>query len=308
MNSDADLSSLLIDALAETEARPAPADLRSRTVDAALAAREWGRPPAFRPIDPVHGFRLMVDEFDALVASLEPHEWQAIVDAYGWSIQGLVGHLVAVDRYLRSVVTGDPHDFDPAVEHDHVEMTRPTVAAQAGRPPRDTLADWRSALAAGLDALERLGPEDLDRRVSFHGIDLRIRSLLALRIFELWTHADDVRRATGRPLVAPDEGRLGLMTDLAVRVLPLGMLARGEAPGAGRTVRLVLTGAGGGTWVQPLGLGEPAGDPDVRIVADAVEFCRVAAQRLDPAALAATITGDEELGRAVLRASAALAA
>jgi hypothetical protein len=46
----------------------------------------------------------------------------------------------------------------------------------------------------------------------------------------------------------------------------------------------------------------------VRIVADAVEFCRVAAQRLDPAALAATITGDEELGRAVLRASAALAA
>jgi hypothetical protein len=123
-------------------------------------------------------------------------------------------------------------------------------------------------------------------------------------VFELWTHADDIRGATGRPLRAPDPHRLALMTALAVRSLPLGLLIAGYDR-AGRTARVVLTGEGGGTWVQPLGLGEDVSDEvavatDVVLVTDAVEFCRLFSQRRVPEELDVDITGDEALAADIL--------
>ena len=68
-----------------------------------------------------------------------------------------------------------------------------------------------------------------------------------------------------------------------------------------RTARLVLTGAGGGTFDIPMALDSPVGPPDVLIVADVVDFCRLAARRVRPAALSATIEGDgEQLAELVL--------
>jgi hypothetical protein len=47
---------------------------------------------------------------------------------------------------------------------------------------------------------------------------------------------------------------------------------------------------------------------DVVVVADAVEFCRLAANRCTPAALDAYVEGDEALASDILRGMAALAA
>ena len=70
------------------------------------------------------------------------------------------------------------------------------------------------------------------------------------------------------------------MTDLAVRLLPHGVArVAGEVPPV--DVHLVLTGAGGGTW--DVALGErvaAAAVPEVAIVADAVGFCRLVADRI----------------------------
>ncbi len=77
----------------------------------------------------------------------------------------------------------------------------------------------------------------------------------------------------------------------------------------GRTARIVLTGPGGGAWTQQL---DPAmalpGAVDVSIVADAVDFCRLAAQRLDPAELAVVIEGDAALADDLLVGAAVFAA
>jgi hypothetical protein len=75
-------------------------------------------------------------------------------------------------------------------------------------------------------------------------------------------------------------------------------MALAGRPAEGRTARIVLTGPGGGTWVQPLGLGEEAaagGEVDVVVEADAVEFCRLAAKRLDPDDLPHRASGDGDL-------------
>jgi hypothetical protein len=68
----------------------------------------------------------------------------------------------------------------------------------------------------------------------------------------------------------------------------------------------VLTGQGGGTW--DLVLGDEADEPPrLSIVADAVGFCRLAADRIRPADLGAHITGSQELAAGVLTATTALA-
>jgi hypothetical protein len=71
-------------------------------------------------------------------------------------------------------------------------------------------------------------------------------------------------------------------------------------------VRLVLTGPGGGTWDVTVG-GSPPATASVAIVTDAVGFCRLAANRIAPADLDVSVTGDPGRAAAVLAAAATLA-
>ena len=74
-------------------------------------------------------------------------------------------------------------------------------------------------------------------------------------------------------------------------------------------MRLVLTGPGGGTWVQPLGLAAPTAGAaaDVTIVADGARFCRMAGNLLAPGALDADVEGDATLVADVLTGARAFA-
>jgi hypothetical protein len=123
----------------------------------------------------------------------------------------------------------------------------------------------------------------------------------------VWTHENDIRRVAALPSRVPDVATLRLMTDLSVRMLPVGV-ARvvDDVPPA--HVHLVLTGAGGGTWDLDLG-GRTAATaaPDVAIVADAVRFCRLVAARIGPDDLDASVTGATALASTVLSGAAALA-
>jgi uncharacterized protein (TIGR03083 family) len=306
-----DLTRLVTEALASSEAEEAPPPLRARVIAAARGERPPGRPAGVAVPSPVEAYRRTVAELDEVLASCEPAGWVAIVEPYGWTVQGLVGHLLTVERLLGDRLGVDRLDVTPEVEADHIGMTQEAVAAQAGRDPAETLADWRAAAGRVLDAL---GDDALsDQRVTVHGFTFRWHDLLVVRSLEVWTHTDDVRRAVGRPLVAPDQGRMALMTDFAVRTLPgrlaaIGRPATADAgPDLDGVVRIVLTGDGGGVWVQAFGSGDAAGRPDVRIVADAVDFCRLSAGRLTSDQIEVAIDGDLQLGTGILTASAAFA-
>jgi uncharacterized protein (TIGR03083 family) len=187
-------------------------------------------------------------------------------------------------------------------------MTRPTIEAYRDRPPADVLAEWRVLADETLQRLGSIDEDGLRERRSVHGLDVSTRSVLIMRVFELWTHADDIRRALGHELVAPTPDRLALMADTALRALPLGLaMTGGAAPG--RTAKVVLTGPGGGTWLQPMAFGEvPGEEPDVLVVADVVDYCRLAAQRLSPVELERYVEGDDILADAVLVGAAVFAA
>jgi hypothetical protein len=129
---------------------------------------------------------------------------------------------------------------------------------------------------------------------------------LVLRTFEVWTHHEDVCRATGRPGPLLDGSRLRLMSSDLMDVLPAALAVTGSAR-PGRTTRIVLTGLGGGTFVRPMAMDGAVGTPDVVITADVVDFCRLAARRIAPDDLDATIEGDPMLAQLVLQAAGAFA-
>jgi uncharacterized protein (TIGR03083 family) len=292
-------------ALAEAEASPPPPDLRAEVLTGAELKRPWRRPLDEPPvITPLEGYRRTVESLDAILAGLSENEWRRPV-LRDLSAQELVGHLIGVERVYQALLGLGSSATGGSDRCDHVPATQPDAETQRGRAPGETRLDWRRRCALTFDHLASLDPRAMDEDITLYGVTLSISSTLIFRLFEMWIHEEDIRRATGRPLLAPDPSRLALMTKLAVRALPKGLELAGR-PRPGRMARIVLTGSGGGTWQAALGR-EAASTPDVRIVADATSFCRLVANRLNPTELGAMITGDETLGADVLAGAMALA-
>jgi len=295
-------------ALAEGDAIRPPRALVQTVLDAALATRAAGRPVHEPPpISEIEAFRRAVESLDRLLESLDAEQWRlpALRDL---DVQGLVGHLTGVERdFLTSL--HQPDGVQAAA--DHVASTDAVAVGQAGRSPTETLRQWQVAAAETLGALSEADTSsDLDETVALHGLRLPLGPMLVVRTFELWTHEEDIRRATARPLQAPDAASLRLMTELAVAMLPSGM-RRADRDAGGRWARIVLTGPGGGTWQRNLGStpddSRSRGPADVRIVLDAVDFCRLVANRVDPATLATVVTGDHALAQDLFVGAASLA-
>lgn len=289
-------------ALAEADADQPPTALRSRVLEAAASARAAGLAVGTGPaISSVEAYRRTMVSFNSVLAALTDAEWHRHV-LRDLDIQGLVGHLIGVERQLHAAL-----GISPAVEtsSDHVASTQGEAEAQIGRLPSDTHAEWLDLVTVTVNHTAALDRDGLERPVTLHTFTIPVERMLVVRSFETWTHEEDIRRATGRPLAAPDSSRLRLMTDLAVSALPVG-LARIDRPQPGRTARIVLTGPGGGTWQASLDRGV-AGPADVRIIADATSFCRLVANRMPPVDVAAVVSGDEALGELLLAGAQALA-
>jgi uncharacterized protein (TIGR03083 family) len=275
-----------------------PAGLRERVLEASRQARPAGRPtPEAAEISAVEAFSRAADAFYGLLCTLGDEDWRMPVLRY-LDVQGLVGHLTGVEYDVQRCLAGDQE----VAEANHVESTQPAAARQAGRPPAQTRIEWRGAVERTLELVQASG--DLDAGVAVHCMRLPLGALLVVRAFELWTHDNDIRRAAGLPASVPDASTLTLMTRLAARLLPHSAACEGLREPV--SLRLVLTGPGGGTW--DIAIGEDPPDPArVRIVTDAAGFCRLAANRVTPADLDLHVTGDAGRATEVLAAAAALA-
>jgi len=279
--------------------RPAlPDGLRGRVLAASLRARAAGRPePAAPQITPEEAFSRAADAFYGMLGVLQQEQWGRTA-LRGLDVQELVGHLTGVEEDVHRCLAADPQ----VARASHVESTQAAADRQAGRPPAETMAEWRRASGRTLDLVCAAG--DPGAEVAVHGMRLPLGLLLVVRAFELWIHDNDIRQAVGLPPSVPDPSTLSLMTQAAARLLPNAAAERGLREPT--RVHLVLTGPGGGTWDIPIGDGPPAAAP-VRIVTDAVGFCRLVANRTTPDGLDLHVTGDADLAAMVLAAASTLA-
>lgn len=275
--------------------------LAEQVLAACRVAREAGEPvPAAPSISPQQALRNAADAFGSMLHSLDDGAWQTIA-LRDLDVQGLVGHLIGVEFDVHSCLDGH---VDVAAA-DHVASTQRTALAQAGRPPAETYRDWRDAVAR---TLALTADRDLTAPAALYGITLTLGQLLVARAFELWGHENDIRRAVGLPPSKPDWSTLTLMTRLAADMLPHAWAARSGPATSPASVHLVLTGPGGGTWDIDLAQSGAIGPAVTSLITvDALEFCRLAANRLAPAEVDVYIDGDRQLAEHVLATTATIA-
>ena len=280
-------------ALGDAVAESPPPDTRASILRAAAARSR----DALDPTPALLLFERQVASMTELLVDLEETEWQHPVAPYRWSVHGLIAHLLVVERYMANLVGLDVPAVGGAVD-DHLEMGASLIAAELDGSFRRTFAAWKEQATDTIAAL-RTRPEALADQVVFHGWPVTVETLLVARAFEVWTHADDVRRATMRPLQTPLPRDLRAMSMFSLSTLPLlvqGDLMKGPA-------RIVLTGSGGGTF----DLDGPGEQRAVTLVADVVDYCRTAARRIAIDELPAVIEGDREQAHALLTAARVLA-
>ncbi|MEU6793157.1 maleylpyruvate isomerase family mycothiol-dependent enzyme [Nonomuraea wenchangensis] len=215
---------------------------------------------------------------DDLLAGLHGEQWRAPVDRHG-TVEGLLEHLTANDAAIARFM-GAP-------------------AATGASPHRR----WREQAGALLERVSAGSEVLLGVEVALAGVRparAPLRQALVQRTFETWTHADDIRAATGRSRAAPRAVHVHQIAEFALALLPRAL----KGPRRAVSATVVLTGAGGGTWTIPL---SPAsGHVAVLLSAEAVDFCRLVAGRWPPGEFPYAAEGEPGLARDLVEAAATL--
>lgn len=266
-----------------------PAGLRDAVLGAARSRRAPGTAvnaaaPALVP------YAAQVTAMDDLLAGLSATEWGAPTDGHG-AVWQVLAHLVRNDTALAA-------DLGAARPRDVLAPVR------AGPELRER---WRGQAKAILRRVPELAdPSGTEvRLVGARPARGPVRTALVQRMFETWIHADDIRAATGRPYEAPPGDDLHTIATLGSAALTPALAATGhDRPG--RTLRLVLTGPGGGEWHVPLSPNTEPGPADVTITAGTEDFCRLLANRQSPSTFRHTAEGDAGVLADVLTIAATL--
>jgi uncharacterized protein (TIGR03083 family) len=284
-------------------------DLRSRVLDAAKDERAAGGavdPDPALAIDPVEIFRKGVTASIAEIESLSDGDWSTALLKRDWNVREMVGHLVGAARYLDGALgRGDAIRDLPLAEH--VAFTQPFIDAQSALRPAESTRAFADAFAALADHAEKLDADRLTTLTQYYGFEVQRSTALIAASFELWAHVDDIRRAVGHEPLVLSGDELSVMCRLAGGILPFTLGYVGT-PHPGRSARLVLAGAGGGTYVVSTGTETPPpGDEDALVVIDALSFCRIAGRHLDVDELDVDIEGDGTVSRDMLSSARVLA-
>jgi len=248
-----------------------------------------------------------------------PTQWEAPTECPGWSAGDIVRHLSWAEAFLAG--HRDPeHEVDwtrfPHVDGDFARMTETGVDVRRGQTQMESCDELDGLIDLRLAQIMSLDDLSLESEVlGLFGSQVPLERLLRIRVFDAWTHLQDVRRAVGHPgdLATPGAQVSALQMARSTSYV----LARSiEAP-AGTTWRVTVTG--------PIAFERCAGiDDDLRGVdidsvsrpetstialdTDWETYARLGAGRLDvtaPEVLErAHVTGDPELAAKVLESLA----
>nr|WP_062333973.1 maleylpyruvate isomerase N-terminal domain-containing protein [Herbidospora sakaeratensis] len=261
------LDRLYLDLLDEAPVAP-PSGGRARLLATAAARRRpaatcvaWARPYAGR-----------VAAMDAVFASATAWDVEIVE---GWNLQELLGHLMAKDGLVAAAV-GAPVHGPPITDDEPMARTAAVHDHERSRSLLETRRSWRDQADALCHALSGADPA---RMITPGGLPLPVGDQLLGRALETWIHTHDTAVSEGLHLPKPTAEELHPMADLCARLLPATALLSGLDLGD-RSIRLTLTGDGGGDWHLPLAPGRPAsgyGGQQVALTlrADAAEYCFV---------------------------------
>ncbi|MHB1486798.1 MAG: maleylpyruvate isomerase family mycothiol-dependent enzyme [Acidimicrobiales bacterium] len=266
--------------------------------------------PATSVTDPV--ITMLESEWasiSALAHSLDATDWLLPTDCPGWSVQDQLSHLSATEGQLLGRET--PEHNPPDTTHAKNPMgvaNEKVVDYRRSWPPDQVLAEFDEATRSRVLALRAMTAADLDAESWTPTGPGRYRDLLAIRLFDAWTHEQDIRRATGRPgHLAGPVARHCLDRCAMAMGFVVGKKAGAPEGSAvvfdiGEPTPAVLAIEVKGGRAQTLS--DVPEDPTVRLRMGFETFACLGLGRSDPVQVLAsdqvTFDGDEDLGRRIV--------
>lgn len=251
-----------------------------------------------------------IEAVNSLVGPLPEAQWNLPTECPGWSVRDVVSHIIAIETEL----LGDPrpiHSLPRDLRHvkddfaRHIEL--PVDKRRCHTAPEMT-GELEYTIIRRSRALrsDRYAPTDEVRwPMGPYTRDIPFHQLLRNRVFDVWTHEQDIRRALRVPGDLDTEAAR-ITRDHLVGMLPKAVAKLAAAPPAS-VVAVSVTGplefshtvrvdaSGRGVLEELLA---PA--PDVRISTDWETYARLACGRIDWRRADVKVEGDEELAQRVL--------
>jgi uncharacterized protein (TIGR03083 family) len=227
---------------------------------------------------------------------LDEPDWSTPTQCPLWSVADIFAHIVGPEEWLAAGA--------PAYDAPTPRWIDSQVTARRGQTPATLLADLRAILPVRLKQLSQAHEQPTVFIPMLHA-DGPHELGLRFRVFDLWTHEQDVRVAVGRPgNLATDSARVA--QQLLIGALPRGVAKVAAAP-PGSTVRITMTGelpADVAVAVDENGRGAltGAGPADLHLAMKWEAFARLGAGRGAVADYEVSVDGDAELAQRVLAA------
>jgi len=233
-------------------------------------------------------------ELASIVDGCTNDDWERPTPCAGWDVASVLAHLALTDEGATASARGEFDGYADGLlgsrEHQTVSVDDAAAAqvdAERGAGGDAIRRRWHDASETLRLTLQAGDPH---QRVTWVAGKLSLQTLATTRLSECWIHTADIASALGIALRPTD--RLRYVARLAWRTLPYAF-ERADMTMTG-PVALELIGPNGDQWLF---------DPDkpalTTIRGSAVEFCDVAARRVEPAETDLVGTGPD--AAAVLR-------
>ncbi len=187
----------------------------------------------------------VVANVDGLAEGLDDEIALRATGCPGWSVRDHVAHITDLESILigRARSAHTVPEGLPYIRNQPGQFMEVGVDARRGVPLADLLAEYREVTADRLARLDSLEDSQLDEMGRGFFGDSKVRSLLAIRVFDIWSHEQDMRRALGKPGgldgVAGPHSRERMLMGAGNRVQDR------LSPAAGTAIAFDVTGAGG---------------------------------------------------------------
>jgi uncharacterized protein (TIGR03083 family) len=136
-----------------------------------------------------------------LAESLDSSEWALPTELPGWSVHDNFAHVADLERHMIGEATTHEPDWStlPFITTPWQQFVERGVDERRTWSREQVIGDMRSAGGAHLTALHDPNISDDTEMMGLMGRPMLAKRILRVRVFDLWAHEQDVRRATNRP-------------------------------------------------------------------------------------------------------------
>jgi uncharacterized protein (TIGR03083 family) len=262
-------------------------------------------------ITTAEGFRQAYAEIfadvGALTAGLDDEQAMLPTRCPGWTVRDHVAHITDLESILIGRQPSD-HTVPEGLAHVRNQpgaFMEIGVDARRGVPLAELLAEYQDVTAERLARLASLQDSQLDDMGRGLFGESKVRSLLGIRVFDLWAHEQDIRSALHAP--GGLDGVAGAHSRERMLIGAAHELQERVAPPAGTAIAFDIAGPGGArraiTFDGEKGRsGDTVPDsPSVTLRLDLSTLTVLTCGRDDPSARSrVTVEGDQKLASVVL--------